>query len=111
MGVFRLYNGGDGRSHIWEFDLSAHPEITSPLAASTINFREWPPGHFWDWLPAPRRQYIISRSGAIEIGLAGGRVHRFVPGGARLVEDATGAGHSTWVLGDRPSVDAVIPLA
>jgi len=46
MGIFRLYTGGDGQSHIGELDLSAHPELTSPLAASTINFREWPPGHF-----------------------------------------------------------------
>ena len=111
MGIFRLYTGGDGQSHIGELDLSTHPELTSPLAASTINFREWPRGHFLDWHPAPRRQYIIPLFGAIEIRLRGGRVHRFVPGGARLVEDSTEAGHTTRVLGDQTSVDAIIPLA
>jgi hypothetical protein len=111
MGIFRLYTGDDGQSHLEELDLADHPELTSPLAASTIDFREWPPGHFLDWHPAPRRQYIISLSGTIEIGLAGGRIHRFAPGDARLVEDATGAGHTTRVLGDQPSVNAVIPLA
>ena len=111
MGIFRLYTGDDGQSHIEELDLAAHPELTSPLAASTINFREWPPGHFLDWHPAPRRQYIISLSGAIEIGLADGKIHRFAPGDARLVEDTTGVGHTTRVLGDQPSVNVVIPLA
>lgn len=111
MGVFRLYTGDDGQSHIEELDLAAHPELTSPQAAATINFREWPPGHFLDWHPAPRRQYIISLSGTIEIGLADGTKHRFGPGDARLVEDTTGTGHTTLVPGDQPSINAIVPLA
>jgi hypothetical protein len=79
MGIFRLHTGSDNQSHIEELDLKAHPELEAPSAASTINFREWAPGHFIDWHPAPRRQYIISLSRTIEIGLDDGTTHRFGP--------------------------------
>jgi len=50
-------------------------------------------------------------SGQLEIGLGDGGKHVFGPGDARLVEDTTGRGHTTRVLGDRPCVTATIPLA
>ena len=111
MGVYRLYSGNDGQSHIEELDIAARADITQGLAVSTITFREWEPGHFIDWHPAPRRQYIISLSGHIEIELGDGTKHTFNPGDARLVEDTTGQGHITRVPGDTPSISAVIPLA
>ena len=111
MGIFRMYTGEDGKSHIDELDLSNHPELTSGTPTQDITFREWAPGHFIDWHPAPKRQYIISLSGTIEIGLEDGTTHRFRPGDARLVEDITGKGHTTLVPGDEPSISAVIPLA
>ena len=110
MGIFRMYTDEHGKSRIEELDLSAHPELTSPVPTEDISFREWAPGHFIDWHPAPRRQYIISLSGIIEIGLEDGTTHRFVPGDARLVEDTAGKGHTTLVPGDQPSITAVIPL-
>ena len=110
MGIYRMYTGDDD-THIEELALADHPELTGAIAVSTITFREWPPGHFIDWHPAPRRQYIISLSGQIEIGLADGTIHTFNPGDARLVEDTTGRGHTTLVPGDTPSISAVIPLA
>ncbi len=60
MAIYRLYAGDDGQSHIEETSLADHPELGEAQAAHSINFREWPPGHFIDWHPAPRRQYIIS---------------------------------------------------
>ena len=111
MGIYRLFTGEDGQSHIETLDLASHPELTSPKDATTISFREWPPGHFIDWHPAPRRQYIISLSGRIEIGLGDGSTQSYGPGDARLVEDTSGQGHTTRVVGDQPSITAVIPLA
>ncbi len=111
MGIYRLYTGDDGQSHIESIDLDSHPEWKDGLNAKTINFQEWPPGRFIDWHPAPRRQYVISLSGQIEIGLGDGSTSRYGPGDARLVEDITGQGHTTRVVGDQPSVTAVIPLA
>lgn len=111
MAIYRLYTGEDGQSHIEEVDLAAHPELKEGLLAKNISFQEWPPGRFIDWHPAPRRQYVISLSGQIEIGLGDGSTSRYGPGDARLVEDTTGKGHTTRVVGDQPSITAVIPLA
>ncbi len=111
MGIYHLYSGNDGQSHIKELDLAEHPELTSPHAVTTATFREWPPGHFIDWHPAPRRQYIVSLSGLLEIDLGDGTKWRFGPGDARLIEDTTGQGHTTSVPGDEPNVHMIIPLA
>ena len=114
MGIFRLYTNSDGKSQIDELDLSSHPELTSATKTQNIFFRQWAPGHFIDWHPAPRRQYIISLSGVVDVGLEDGSTHRFLPGDARLVEDTTGKGHTTKVPrepGDEPIVTAVIALA
>ena len=106
-----MYTGGDGKSRIDELDLAANPELTEATRTQDITFREWAPGHFIDWHPAPRRQFIISLSGIIEIGLEDGTTHRFVAGDALLVEDTTGKGHTSLVSGDEPSISAVIPLS
>ena len=111
MGIYRLYSGDDGQSHLEELQIADHPELSQAIAVSTITFREWAPGHFIDWHPAPRRQYIISLSGHIEIELGDGTTHTFNPGDARLVEDTTGKGHITRVPGDTPSISCVVPLA
>ena len=111
MGIFRLYTGADGQSHIEDQSLSAQPALTQPQAAAHIVFGHFPVGMFMDWHPAPRRQYVIILSGQLEIGLGDGTLRRFGPGDARLVEDTTGKGHTTRVLGSEPVLTAVIPLA
>jgi len=110
MGVFRLYNGDDGKSRIEDQSLASHPLLTSPQTAAHIVFNQLPPGTFIDWHPAPRRQYVIILSGQLEIGLGDSSVRRFGPGDARLVEDTTGRGHTTRVVGTEPVLTAVIPL-
>jgi quercetin dioxygenase-like cupin family protein len=109
--TFRLYTGADGKSHIDPVDLVEAPEWTKGLAASQLAFRVWPRGQFLDWHPAPRRQFVIILSGRLEIGLGDGSTHVFGAGDARLVEDTTGQGHTTRVVGDEPCLTATIPLA
>lgn len=111
MGVYRLYTGDDGQSHIEDQHLETHPALKSPQMAKHIVFQEFPVGTFVDWHPAPRRQYVIILAGELEIGLGDGTLRRFGPGDARLVEDTTGQGHTTRALGDAPVLTAVIPLA
>lgn len=111
MAIFRLYAGADGQSRIEDQSVSSHPMLTTPLTAAHIVFNQMPAGTFIDWHPAPRRQYVIILSGQLEIGLGDGTVRRFGAGDARLVEDITGTGHTTRVVGAEPVVTAVIPLA
>ncbi|MBI2217281.1 MAG: cupin domain-containing protein [Candidatus Rokubacteria bacterium] len=111
MGTFRLYTTADGRSRIERIDLGTSPDWTKGLAATQISFRVWPAGEFLDWHPAPRRQFVIILSGQLEIGLGDGTKQVFGAGDARLVEDTTGQGHTTRVVGNEPCITATIPLA
>jgi hypothetical protein len=109
MEITRLYTGDDGQTHIEYLDIG--DQKWSDLQPATgIAFRTQPPGHFIDWHPAPRRQYVITLDGEMEIGLADGSVHRFGPGHVTLAEDLTGKGHTTRVVGDKPRITATIPL-
>ncbi len=110
MAIFRLYSGDDGESHIEELALDAHPDLTTLHGAKGVVFRSMEPGYFNDWYTAPRRQYIITLSGAAEIGLGDGTIHRLGPGDVNLAEDLTGRGHTTRVVGDVPRVTANIHL-
>ena len=111
MGTFRLYTGSEGQSHIETIDLARVPDWTKGLATTRISFRTDPVGHFLDWHPAPRRQFVIILSGQLEIGLGDGTKQVFGAGDARLVEDITGKGHTTRVHGSQPCTTATVPLA
>jgi len=114
MPIFRLYSGSDGQSHLEELPLSFMPgeiaEQSPAQAASSISFSRIKAGAFSDWHNAPRRQYVITLAGAIEIGLGDGSVHRLGPGDGILAEDLTGKGHTTRPIGNDTRV-VVIPLA
>jgi hypothetical protein len=111
MDIARLYSGEDGQTHIEFMNLETHPELGTLQKAEGIQFRSAPPGHFMDWHPAPRRQFVITLLGQVEIGLGDGSVHRFGPGHVNLAEDLTGKGHTTRVIGDQPRITATIPLS
>jgi hypothetical protein len=111
MEISRLYTGPDDQTHIERMDLETHPELATLQNAVGIQFRSTPAGNFLDWHPAPRRQFVITISGQVEIGLGDGSFHRFGPGHVNFAEDLTGKGHTTRVIGDQPRVTATIPLA
>jgi quercetin dioxygenase-like cupin family protein len=111
MGTFRMYTGSDQQAHVETIELGKTPDWTKGLATTQITFRTWPVGQFLDWHPAPRRQFVIILEGQLEIGFGDGSRRVFGPGDARLVEDTTGQGHTTRVLGNQPCVTATVPLA
>jgi quercetin dioxygenase-like cupin family protein len=69
MGVYRLYTGADGESHIDELKPQDHPELREIQATSGIRLQEFAAKQFIDWHPAPRRQWVIILSGELEIDL------------------------------------------
>src|SRR4030095_1925426 len=111
MGTFRLYTGPDGQGRIETIDIEKKTDWLKGLPTTQISFSVWPVGRFLDWHPAPRRQFGVILSGQLEIGLGDGSKHVFGPGDARLVEDTTGNGHTTRVLGNQICVTATVPLA
>ena len=110
MPIARLYTGDDGHSHIEELELESHPELAALQSTAGIVFRRVESGYFSDWHCAPRRQFVITLEGEVEIGLGDGSVHRFGAGQAMLAEDLTGHGHTTRAVGDTPRLTATIPL-
>ncbi|HVN88956.1 MAG TPA: hypothetical protein VMT61_03995 [Candidatus Binataceae bacterium] len=114
MRLYRLYTGDDQQSHLEEIKLSFAPgpivEQTSMQPADGVIFTRMAPGAFVDWHNAPRRQYVITLQGAVEIGLGDGSLHRFGPGEGILAEDLTGKGHTTRSIGDVPRMMMIVPL-
>ena len=109
MGYFRIYKGNDNKSHIEELELG-DPLLKSPHPASGIFFKEFPTGTFLDWHPAPRRQMVIILAGQLEHEFPDGGKHLFGIGDVRLLEDTTGEGHRTKVIGSESVIVAVVPL-
>ena len=88
MPIVRMYSGDDGQTHVEEMDVESHPDLTALQAAEGVVFRRSEPGHFTDWHHAPRRQWVITLSGEVEIGLGDGSVHRHFS----VSHDATACG-------------------
>jgi hypothetical protein len=94
MGVYRLYTGSDGESHIEEISAETLGDF-KVVGTMSFSVQERPPGHFMDFHPAPFRRWQVGLVGRTTIGLSDGISHTFSPGDVRLIEDTTGKGHTT----------------
>ena len=114
MQVVRIYTGPDGESHFEDLDLGyqevANAQQSAMQSATGIQFRRTPPGRFSDFHNAPRRQYVITLEGQMELGLGDGTKRIFNPGDVLLADDLTGRGHTTAVYGSVHRVSISIPL-
>ncbi|HWO43238.1 MAG TPA: hypothetical protein VNO43_15655 [Candidatus Eisenbacteria bacterium] len=114
MKITRIYTGPDNESHFEEIDVefkfNGDMEVSPTEPATGIYFRRAPAHHVNDFHPAPRRQYIITLSGQVEIETGDGTVRRFGKGDIMLADDTSGHGHITRVVGNDPRVYVTIPL-
>jgi uncharacterized cupin superfamily protein len=114
MKITRLYTGADNESHFEDIEVGLNPVghmLASPLQPTHgIMFRCAPPDHLSDFHRVPRRQYVITLSGQVEIETGDGTIRRFGAGDVMLAEDTTGRGHITRVVGGQPRHYVFIPL-
>ncbi len=115
MKIARLYTGSDQKSHFEEIELKFagnQPMLTtdSRVATSAV-FRSAPAGLVIERHPAPRRQYLVTLSGAWEIEASNGVRRIFRTGDVMLADDITGEGHVSRVLGNEPHIFMTVPLA
>ena len=114
MKITRIYTGPDNESHFEEkevdFKLNGDMEVSELEPATGVYFRRAQASRLHDFHPAPRRQYIITLSGQVEIETGDGTVKRFGKGDIMLADDTTGRGHITRVIGGEPRVYVTIPL-
>lgn len=108
MGIYRMYSGEDGETHIEKLLLDDYPELESLQKVTGMRLWRVEPGRFVDFHPVRDRSWMIILSGQVEIGLGDGSKHQFGPGDIRLIEDTTGRGHTTRFL--EPYLAAVMPL-
>ena len=114
MKIIRIYTGPDNESHFEEKEVdlkfNGDMEVSATEPAEGILFRRASANHLHSYHPAPRRQYVITLSGAVEIETGDGTIKRFGPGDVMLADDTTGRGHITRVVGNQPRTYVMIPL-
>ena len=114
MKVTRIYSGPDNESHFEDLEIelehNGDMEVSAIQPAQGILFRRASTTHVHSYHPAPRRQYVITLSGAVEIEPGDGTVRRFGPGDVMLADDTTGHGHITRVVSKEPRTYVMIPL-
>lgn len=109
--VNRIYTGSDGQSHAEELQMKLNGRTSELMKATGVQFSRTPAGYFNDWHVGPRRQFVITLSGRGEIEVAGGKKISIGPGHINLIEDLTGKGHTTRVVGTEDRITVAIPLA
>ena len=116
----RIYTDDEGETHIEDLAVALEPIDFAPPApplhlspfvpVARLGYLHAPPGWCGDWHPAPCRQYVIYLAGIIEGEVSDGTVRRFGPGSVTLLEDTTGKGHRSRVVGDEGAVSVVVQL-
>ena len=113
--ITHLYTGPDGQTHAEEIEAKFTPgsgnDVFKLIGNSGAELHRAPGGRVSDWHTAPRRQYVITLSGHGELEVAGGKKIPVGPGHIELVEDLTGKGHITRVVGTEDRVTLQIPLS
>jgi hypothetical protein len=111
----RFFTGPDEQTHAEEVELKFTPgnpaEVFKMMQVAGAELHRTAAGSFDDWHRAPRRQYVITLSGRGEIEVAGGKKISTAPGSIDLVEDTTGKGHTTRVIGTEDRVTLQLPLS
>jgi hypothetical protein len=112
--ITHLFTGPDGQTHAEEIEAKFAPgggnDVYKLLANAGAELHRAPPGRVSDWHTAPRRQYVITLSGHGELEVTGGKRIQVGPGNIELVEDTTGKGHITRVVGNEYRVTVQVPL-
>jgi hypothetical protein len=114
MRAARIYTGADKRSHFEDLDIPLKPgnygSLSELVPAEGVIFRETPVGGALDFHVAPRRQFVITLAGLVEVECGDGTKRRFGPGDIMLADDTTGQGHITReVQGPRRSLFIPLP--
>ena len=110
MNYTRIYCDPAGESHFEDVTVPVAPvdlapsapplNLAAPMGAERVILGEFPLAWASTWHPAPRRQLYFQLSGTLEVRVSDGQVRQFSPNSLVLLEDTTGKGHCTRVLGN-----------
>lgn len=115
MKITRLYTGSDGESHFEDVDISLDNVVGSQRMsklkdATGIIFRETSGEYNLNFHNAPRRQFIITLEGQVELVVGDGTSRILGPGDILLAEDTTGRGHISRAVNNQPRKSIFVTL-
>lgn len=115
-----LYTDNKGESHFKNTEVNfesvnfappAPPvELSDYVAVNRFVFFKTPAGWVGDWHPAPKRQFFCCFSGKFEMTASDGETRVFSSGDVFLLEDVTGKGHKSRVVGGEDFTAGVVQL-
>jgi hypothetical protein len=120
MKYTKIFTDEEGETHFGNVEIElesdqyappAPPFMVSELRPAThYGFSQFPSGWVGEWHPAPRKQFYLILSGEVECTVSDGQRRVFGPGSIVLLEDTTGKGHVTKVIGSKDVVAAMVVL-
>ena len=84
--------------------------VSRARESSMIQFVRLPAGWEGKSFTVPEPQFFICVEGALEISASDGESRTFGPGSVVLMEDTSGKGHSTRVVGNHDAIAALAPV-
>jgi hypothetical protein len=107
MKITRLFSDINGESHFEDIDIPLKSagdigSLSDVFPVEGLKFRENPGDYFYDWHPAPAKQYIVMLEGKLMVEVSDGEQKSFTSGDILLVEDINGKGHKSWVPDGKP---------
>ena len=111
MKIVRIYTGADNHTHFQDVDPDTFATLAVSVGEGAIRVNQGPATSFSDFHNAPRRQYVVVMSGAMEIEISDGSRRQLTPGDVLVAEDLTGKGHITRGVGTEPRISLAVPLA
>jgi len=110
-----LYTGADNQTHSEEVEVrfsggGESNAVSKMMQVTGAELHRAAPGRVSDWHRGPSHRYVITLSGRGELEVAGGKKIPVEPGHIELIEDTTGKGHITKVIGaeDRVTLHLLI---
>ena len=117
----RTFDTPDGESHFEDVDaqyetleiVPSRPafDVGATMVTANGNLLRIPADWDGDWHPTPRRWFVITLSGALQITTSDGETRVFGPGSLCLLDDTTGKGHNTRIVGGTEWVGLGVTLA
>ena len=86
-------------------------EVSALIPATSLLFRRSPPDYDLDWHTAPRRQFVITLTGAVEVVASDGQTRRLGPGAILRADEITAKGHLSRNAGAGERLSFFVPLA
>ena len=116
MLITRVYTGADGKSHFEDvkielLDKGPMGSISSLWSAKGVLFRKVSGDYDLDFHNAPRRQFVVNLTGAVEIEVGDGTKRQLGAGSILLAEDTEGQGHISRSINGEPRECLFIPLS